>query len=138
MVYIGANQPLDLIAWSDAQPAFYVSELHESELSVRGQFKSAYVYHAGPHEGCGCGFQYGEYPEYEDDQRHLKRASLDAFSTYLMRQLEQVDAIALYACWDGDHTADPEHRRSLTPNSLRTEEFFFLEREFSQIVKDAD
>jgi hypothetical protein len=137
MVYIGASQPLDLIAWSDAQPAFYVSELHESELPVREQLSTPYVYHAGSHEGCGCGFQYGEYPQFEDDQRHLKRASLDAFSAYLARQLERVDLIELYACWDGDQSATPKHRRSLTPRSLQSEEFFFLQRELSRMEKDA-
>ena len=137
MIYIAASQPLDFVAWNDAQPAFYVSELHELEISVRDKFSSAYVYHAGSHEGCGCGFQYGKYPEFEDDERYLKRASLDAFSAYLAQQLERVDSIELYACWDGDQTATSEYQRTLTPNSLRSEEFFFLEREFSRIGKDA-
>lgn len=136
MVYIGANQPLKLIAWSDAQPAFYVSTLHQSEQSVREQFGATHVYYAGSHEGCGCGFQYGEYPGFDDDERHLKRASLDAFSAYLARQLDRVDAIELYACWDGDQTAMPEHNRNLTPNALRSEEFFFFQKELSRVRKD--
>ncbi len=137
MIYIGASQPLDRIAWNDTAPAFYVGDLHESELAVRAQFGSSFVYHAGSHEGCGCGFQYGQYPEFEDDERHLKRASLDAFSAYLAGQLDRVGAIDLYACWDGDQTAVPEYRRILTPGSLRSEDFFFLEKELSRVARAA-
>jgi hypothetical protein len=101
MVYIGASQPLEQIPWNEATPAFYVGELHESEVTVRAQFDATYVYYAGSHEGRGCGFQYGQYPEFEDVERHLKRASLDAFSDYLAGQFDRVDTIELYACWDG-------------------------------------
>lgn len=137
MVYTAANRPLDLVAWNDAQPAFYVSELLESEVSVRKQLSSAYVYHAGSHEGCGCGFRYGQYPQFEDEERHLKRASLDAFADYLSRQVVQVAAIELDACWDGDQTAAPVHEWAQTPNSLESEEFYFLEKELSRIERDA-
>ena len=137
MVYIASAQPLDLVAWDEAQPAFYVSELHESELRVREQFTFPHVYHAGSHEGCGCGFQYGQYPEFDDEERHLKRASLDSFSAYLSRQLAQEGAIELYACWDGDQTAAPEHQQVLTPSSLKAEEFYFLQRERSRVERDA-
>ncbi|MGC4097613.1 MAG: hypothetical protein QM706_10890 [Nitrospira sp.] len=136
MVYIGACQPLEQIPWNEAAPVFYVGELHESEVTIRVQFGVVYVYHTGSHEGCGCGFQYGQYPEFEDEERHLKRVSLDAFSEYLTGQLDRVDTIELYACWDGDQTASPEHWRALTPSSLRSEEFFFLEKELSRVAKD--
>ncbi len=137
MVYIAASQPLDLIPWNDAHPAFYISDLIEFDSSVRDQFSAEHVYYAGSHEGCGCGFQYGEYPHFDDDERPLKRASLDAFAAYLSRQLERVDAIELYACWDGDQAAAPEHRRALTPRALESEDFYFLQKELSRIGRDA-
>src|SRR5262245_54009152 len=128
MVYIAASQPLDLVVWNEALPAFHVSDLHETEVSVKAQFRSAYVYYAGSHEGCGGGCRYGEYPKFVDDERNLKRASLDAFAAYLVRQLARVETIELYACWDGDQAAPPEHRRALTPSNLYSESFYFLEK----------
>ncbi|MDR4469137.1 MAG: hypothetical protein MRJ68_12720 [Nitrospira sp.] len=50
MVYIAATEPLERVAWNDAQPAFYVAELHESEASVRQQFDTPHVLYAGSHE----------------------------------------------------------------------------------------
>ena len=135
MVYIASSQPLDLVAWDEAQPAFYVSDLHESVLRVREQFTLPHVYYAGSHEGCG--FQCGQYPEFDDDERHLKRASLDSFAAYLSCQLVRCGAIELYACWDGDQTVAPDHQRTLTPSSLKDEEFYFLEKERSRVEKDA-
>lgn len=137
MVYIAATEPLELVAWNDAQPAFYVAELHESEASVRQQFNAPHVLYAGSHEGCGCGFQYGEFPQFEDKERPLKRASLDAFAVYLAAQLRHVPSIQLFACWDGDQCSPHEHQRVLTPSSLRCEEFYFLQKERSTIEPDA-
>lgn len=137
MVYIAATEPLERVAWNDAQPAFYVAELHESEASVRQQFDTPHVLYAGSHEGCGCGFQYGEFQQFEDEERPLKRASLDAFAAYLTEQLTRVPSIQLYACWDGDQSAPHEHQRVLTPSSFRCEEFYFLQKERSTIKPDA-
>ena len=137
MIYISADQPLDLVPWNETSPAFHVTKLDNSEESVRGQFRHPYVYYVGSHEGCGCGFQYGEYPEYEDEERHLKRASLDAFASYLAQQLEQVKVIDLFACWDGNQSKPPDVNRRLTTETLRSEDFFFREKESSRIEKDA-
>jgi hypothetical protein len=137
MVYIASSQPLDLVPWDEGHPAFYVSDLHESEFRVREQFSLPHVYYAGSHEGCGCGFQYGQYPEFDDEERPLKRASLDSFADYLSRQLARCGAIELYACWDGDQTAAPDHQRTLTPSSLKAEEFYFLQKERSRVETDA-
>ncbi|MCL4264438.1 MAG: hypothetical protein KJ069_14535 [Anaerolineae bacterium] len=137
MIYISADQPLDLISWNPKKPAFHVTEINKSEVSVRQQFHQTYVYYAGSHEGCGCGFQYGEYPEFEDEDRQLKRASLDAFAAYLTRQLKRVKLIELFACWDGDQSATPEHYHRLSPEALEAEGFFFQEKEFLQIERAA-
>src|SRR5262245_60321836 len=132
-VYIGATEPLDLIAWNQTAPAFHVAELHETEVVVRTQFNEPYVY-VGSHEGCGCGFQCKNPEWVEEEELAQKRASLDSLATYLSRQLSRVATIQLYACWDGDQAEIPEHRRNLTPNSFRNEEFFFLEKELSTVV----
>jgi hypothetical protein len=136
MVYLGAKKPLNLIAWNDAAPAFHVSGLRDEESPVRNQFSMPYVYYAGSHEKCGCGFQYGQYRHvyYETEDQERKRESLDALSGYLSRQISRVGPIELYACWDGDQSALPEHRRTLTPHSLMSEDFQFLENELSTVT----
>lgn len=133
MVYIAAGAPLALVAWNEATPAFHVCEIENSEISVREQFSLPHVYYAGSHEGCGCGFQYGQYPEHEAEDRRLKRSSLESFSAYLARHIQQ-GPIEIYACWDGDQAAEPAHRRVLTPQSLLAEDFYFLEKELSRVA----
>jgi len=135
-VYIAANSPLTLLPWNAASPQFYVAAVDSEDVAARGQFTEAHVYYAGSHEGCGCGFQYGQYPEFEDDERPLKRASLDQFATYLDSVVARVGPIRVFACWEGDQTAPVSHRRDLTPNALRRGDFFFLEREMSVVRSD--
>jgi hypothetical protein len=134
-VYIAADQPLALVPWDDAHPAFYVAGVAPSDLQVLGQFTKAHVAYAGSHEGCGCGFQYGEYPEFrEPDEAVARRASLDQFAAYLAHEIPRVGPIELYACWEGDQAAPIEHRRELTPMDLRSEDFFFLQKELSRVT----
>ena len=135
MVYIAAKEPLELIAWDRAQPAFHVSEISDSDFTVRQQFGAPYVLSVGSHSLCGCGFQYGPDPQ-SDEELPLIRASLDAFTAYLTRQLQRVPSIELYACWDGNQSPTPAHRRTLTPSSLDSREFYFLRGEFSIIEPD--
>jgi hypothetical protein len=120
---------LTLIPWEEAEPRFYVRTLHDSDAAVRAQFSEAHVYYAGSHEGCGCGFQYGEYPEFEDEERPRKRASLNHFAEYLDREMASGAQIRIFACWEGDQALPAEYRRELTPNALRRDDFFFLQRE---------
>jgi hypothetical protein len=134
-VYIAADQPLILVPWDEAHPAFYLARVDPSDLPVISQFSKANVAYAGSHEGCGCGFQYGEYPEFrEPDEAVARRASLDQFAAYLADELTRVGPIELYACWEGDQAATVEHRRALTPMDLMTEEFFFLQKELSLVT----
>ena len=66
-VYFASDYSLPTSAWNQACPRFYVVELAAHDQSVRRQFSKPFVYYAGSHEGCGCGFQYGEYEEFEED-----------------------------------------------------------------------
>jgi len=134
-VYVAAEEPLTLVPWNEAQPAFYVASVDASDLPVVSQFTKAHVVYAGSHEGCGCGFQYGKHPEFrEPDEAVARRRSLDQFATYLAGEIARVGPVELYACWEGDQAAPVEHRRALTPNDLRSNDFFFLEKEFSLVT----
>jgi hypothetical protein len=130
-VYIASDRELPLVPWNDGAPSFHVDDIDESDATVRTQITEPHVCYAGSHEGCGCGFQLGEYPDFEDDERELKRASLDQLAEYLERAIASGARIRLFACWEGDQAMPIEHRRVLTPSDLRGDDFFFLERELS-------
>ena len=139
MIYLAADKPLRLLDWNEAEPAFYVSVLAPDEdLRVGSQFIENVVY-AGSHEGCGCGFQCGEYPEdsYEPGELDRRRRSLHQFAEYLRGELPRVGRVEVFACWDGDQEFPPEHHRTLTPSLLEAPDFFFLQKELSSIVEDA-
>lgn len=138
MVYLAAAEPLRTLNWNEAKPTFYVSRLSPDEKRVTRQFTSSNVVYAGSHEGCGCGFQYGEYPpdNYEPSELNQRRHSLNGLATYLREELARLREIEVYACWDGDQELEPEHRRTLTPSSLELDDFFFLGRERSTFVPD--
>ena len=71
------------------------------------------------------------------DDIPLRRKSLHDFATYLRDELPRVGTIEIFACWDGDQEAPPEHHRGLTPSAFETETFFFLQKELSTIRPDA-
>ena len=137
MVYIASERALRTVPWNEESPGFHVTELVERDAKVKDQFDFQHVYYAGSHEGCGCGFQFGEYPDVEDDDRDEKRKSLDEFSRYLSRELATVREVEVFACWDGDQGAAPEHSRQLTPRSLLADSFYFFQRERSRFKPEA-
>jgi hypothetical protein len=138
MVYLAAEEPLRLIAWNEDAPTFYVSKLSSDEARVGCQFQAHNWCYAGSHEGCSCGFQYGEYPQqqYEPGEIEQRRSSLNRFAQYLRDELTRVGRIEVFACWDGDQELEPEHHRVLTPSALEQNDFFFRKREYSSFVPD--
>ncbi len=66
-----------------------------------------------------------------------RRKSLHEFASYLREEIARVGTVELFACWDGDQEATPEHHRALTPSLLEADGFFFLQKELSTIELDA-
>jgi len=132
MLYIGADQELPLIPWDERAPAFHVEPLSEGVEAVRNVFGVPYVYYAGSHDKCGCGFQLGEFPDPEDEEAPAMRRSLNLLADYVEQQLARVCRLSFYACWAGGESAEPVRRRSVTAEQLRGEDFFFLEKESSR------
>ena len=139
MVYLAADVPLRTVEWRKDAPAFNTSAFAADEERVRCQFTKPELICAGSYEGCGCGFQLGEYPSdaLEPDEVVQRRRSLHEFAAYLREELPRVGSIELFACWDGDQEEPPAHRRVLTPASLEVDDFFFLQKELSTVTKDA-
>jgi hypothetical protein len=129
-VFIAADAPLPLVGWNEAQPGFHVTELSgQDDEKVRSQFSKPYVYYAGAHTGCGCGFDYGRNPKYQDDVEQ-SRQSVASLSQYLARETASHGVIELYACWEGDQAEEPLMRKAITPEEISGESFWFEERQF--------
>ena len=138
MIYIGAQQPLTLRPWAETAPGFHVAELSLAIDEVRTRLETSHLYYAGSYEGCGCGFQCGEYSEDASSPEELAkcRQSLSDFADYLDSELGRVGRIMLFACWAGDEAEGVVHRRQLQPSTLRIAGFHFLQHEASEFVPD--
>ena len=127
VVYIASDYPLPTSAWDQTRPRFYVEEVSDREASVRRHFSKPCVYYAGSHEGCGCGFQYGEY---EDEHPPANEDSRRRLAEFLSVALQQQPEVEVFACWSGDEAASVEHRDRVRPADLLRDHTFFREREF--------
>ncbi len=140
VIYLAADRPLPLIPWNEHARGFHVTELAgEKDEGVRDQFSKPYVYFAGSHTICGCGFNYGQYPDAEDDPEELvlKTKTLNDMSEYLAGAVEDGGTIELFACWDGDQAAAVEYRREIVPDTIRLEGFGFREKELTVVRRSA-
>jgi hypothetical protein len=132
VVYLASDRPLPLISWDENARGFHVTELTgEKDEPVRVQFTQPHVYYAGSHTICGCGFNYGQDPLAEDDPEELalRARTLSAMSDYLASAVANGGTIELFACWEGDQAAVPEHRRELAPDAFRSSDFVLQEKE---------
>jgi len=130
LVFIASDFELPTFPWDQARPRFHVTELTEQDEPVRGKFAKPHVYYAGSHEGCGCGFQYGEYEGFEEEaDLHDKQASRRQLAEYLAIALQHQAEVELFACWGGDQAVMPEHRERLRVADLLGARTFFRERE---------
>jgi len=130
-VYIASNKPLSLVPWVEEKPAFYVEEVVKDEVGVTKQFQYRYVYYAGSHEGCGCGFikdgEVGE--ELTQVEENYKR-----LSAYLKDAKESGAELQIFSCWEGDQTQEPEHREEINETTLNEKQFEFKEKALYQVV----
>jgi hypothetical protein len=139
MVYLAADEPLDLVAWDEANPSFWVGGLDavSNIADVSGQFTKPSIVYAGSHEQCGCGFLYGPSPAEEIAPGELPecRESNSALAQYVRAQLERVGQIELFSCWAGDEEVAPEHYRDISVEELSGRSFYLIERELLRIHK---
>src|SRR4051812_13897629 len=129
-LYIASNQPLSLVPYIKDAPSFYVTEISGYELRVKKQFTLPYVYYAGSHEGCGCGFmkdgEIGEELEKVED-------NYTRLSAYLHEARRKGITMQLFSCWEGDQDSAPEFHESIDEDGLKDREFEFKEKAFYQI-----
>lgn len=133
MLYLASEKPLPLVTWDKENPKFHVKELDEQAKVVRKQFSQTHVYYLGSHQGCGCGFSYGQY-DYGEAEERAAHESVRRLSEYLSQAIHIAGPLELYSCWDGDQEAEPEFQESITPKEIGGEAFWFQERQFTKIT----
>ena len=131
MIYIGSDTPLPLIDWNEKERAFNVSELTKYEQKAAAQFELPYVYHAGSHQGCGCGFL----KEFKHEEELLQvNQSYSQLNAYLQKVKEMGANIQVFSCWDGDQEAKPEHKEEISLARLIETDFEFKEKVLYKIL----
>lgn len=135
VVYTASEVPLRTRPFDAARPGFHVTDVPSQFESVKGRFSKPFVYYAGSHEGCGCGFQYGrQHPVVEDDREELVAAdaSRRAIEAFAREALERQPAIEIYACWSGDEAEPPATESKLEvpsfPDGFKEREFLVVGR----------
>ena len=126
-----------MIPWKKDAPAFHVAELSQDDQAVRKHFRKPRVYSVGSHEGCGCGFKYGQRPPEDDKDKQddaAARESVRHFAEYLSAAVEQAD-VQIYACWDGDQEDPPLFQATITPAEVGGDTFELKEKELLTVVK---
>ena len=133
-VYVGSDARLPEIPWNKDDPAFHLLQAGSSD-PARRQFRGPYVYCAGSHEGCGCGFlKYGEQAE----ALACSQSNYDALRAVLGSALRAGASVQLFTCWDGDQAAPPESVRSIGVSLLASPAFELKERELLDVADDAE
>ena len=132
-VYLGSDHPVQEIAWDKERPAFYLQEAAASE-PARRQFAGEYVYYAGSHQGCGCGFSKdGEPPE----ELARCQANYDALAKVLGSAMQQGARLQLFTCWEGDQADPPESVRSVSVAELAQPPCELQQLELLNVTGDA-
>lgn len=138
VVYVGSDYPLPTWPWDQSRPAFHVVERADPAEPVRQRFTKPFVYYAGSHESCGCGFHYGGYYNADPDAA-VEPAVADCrrrFGDYLAVALQHQSEVEVYACWSGDEGEPAEYHDRATPAEVGSGEVYVRERELV-IVSDA-
>lgn len=147
MVYLASDHPLPESEWDKENPAFFVTSNDQCIDDVKQNFTKQYVYYAGSHENCGCGFaymsdeycrsiRYGDPDDLIDALRaNLQgRASIQRLREYLEMATE-LGPVELYAVWSGNEALEPVQRLEVDPSYFGGEEFKFEEQWFFNVHK---
>jgi hypothetical protein len=120
-VYIASPVELRAVRRSSRDPYLEVAPV--SDVPTIRAFLRAdlpFLYLAGGHVGCGCGFP-SETADAQPDPKKLDQAdlaSLTALAEYVRRACRTDAALQLYLCWAGEESEAPESRRSVSLDHL--------------------
>ena len=127
-VHVASATPLPVGVWNPDARAFYLEAVPE-DAPVRDRFSLPFVYFAGTHLGCGCGFQ-----KYEnDDEADKTLANYTALAGVIRDALSHSSSVEVFTCWEGDDH-EPEVLGSIGVSELLRPEFVLQERQFLRVV----
>lgn len=130
MIYLASDAPLPTLEWEEGDPPILIEEVSNPPEPIRRHFTKKRIYSAVSHEGCGCGFQWGEFEGCEDeDELPAKQESRRRLAEYISAALEHQPAVEVYACWDCDQAMPAEQTKRVRPEYLVRESTYFRERE---------
>jgi hypothetical protein len=137
VLYLAADRQLSQRPFQPSSPGFNVSVPSGRETVVRKQFSKPHVYAVGAHTGCGCGFDRGQANPDHPEELQATEASLQALHGYLGEALELAGSLELFACWDGDQAAAPDHHVKLRLADFTTGMTWFPDRTFVEVTAGA-
>ena len=137
VLYLAADRQLPLCPFEPASPRFNVVDVAGREAEVRRQFSKPFVYALGAHTGCCCGFDRGQANPEHPEELAATEASLRALCEFLDVALETAGPLELFACWDGDQGAAPDHHWSCRLADFSPEMAWFPDRTFVRVSRGA-
>jgi len=130
MVYIGSDSVLPTTPpWTEENPRFYVELANDAVAEkVRSQLRKQLIVHAGSHEGCGCGFECGEWKVIGRDADEERQAvdSLGALHSYLV-EVTKLAPVDVYVCWANEEGLPATAECTVTPSHFEGNSFLFFD-----------
>ena len=134
-LYLASDAALPLVAWDAARPGFHVVPLTTPDDDlVRPQFTKTHIVYAGSHQGCGCGFAYGQWEGEDADEAAAAQESVRALRRYLEAATAVSAPIELFVSWEGDQGLPPLKHVRATPADFDGPVFGFEDRTFAIIT----
>jgi hypothetical protein len=134
VLYLAADRPLPLRPFEPEAPALNVAELSPDELRVRRQFSKPFMYSVGAHTHCGCGFDRDQAEPDHPEELSAIEASLRHLGRYLADAVRVAGSLELFACWDGDQAAEPDHRWTCRLSDFDERMDWFPDRTFIELT----
>jgi hypothetical protein len=101
VAYIASDVPLRTWPFDKEKPGFHVTEVAAHNQIVKRHFSKPFVHYAGSFEGCGCGFQYGDYVGGNPERLAAADRCRSDIEAYVREALERQPFVEIYACWSG-------------------------------------
>jgi hypothetical protein len=131
-LYIATRQPLKLVRRTKATPYLEVREA-DPRSQVRNLFGKdrPYIYLAGAHVECGCGFPSLTAPPHAEPSapHEADSRSMLALADHIRPACRKHSTVEMYLCWAHEESEPAVGRRTLSLPDLRDGEFRFCHRE---------
>ena len=131
-LYIATRTPLKAVRKTKAAPFLAVQDVGQ-DAHLPGCFAPdhEFLYLAGAHVECGCGFPAmpadADAPQARVDAADLQ--SMQALAEHLREACRRHSTVELYLCWANEETEPPLSRRTVSLPDLREAAFRLRHRE---------